>query len=164
MRLRELKLALAAAVALSALAAGAGSSVAGSGLPEQPAGVDWGNSHFNHPDDLSVWLSNRGVRYEDWLRRHPRGRYLWTHPQRAAVPAVEQSRPSPPVAEGGPGSGAPRWMYVLVVLLLLLALTPSRLLARVVPGGRADSLGPARTALAAAALSLGLGVLIASLL
>jgi hypothetical protein len=78
----------------------------------------------------------------------------------AAVPVVEQSRPSLPVANAG-ASGAPRWLYVLVAFLLLLALTPSRLLARVVPG-RAGRVATVRTAFAAAALSLGLGIFIAS--
>jgi hypothetical protein len=158
-----MKAAFAAAVALIALAAGTGSAAAGSGLPDKPAGVDWGNVHFSHPAELSVWLSNRGVRYKDWLRRHPGSRYLWTHAQRAAIPVVEQSpRAAPPVARTGANSGAARWLYLLVLLLLLLAVTPSRLLARVIPGRQPDRLAPARTALAAAALSLALGVLIAS--
>jgi hypothetical protein len=162
LKLRHLMLALAAGVTLVALASGV--AMAGSRLPVKPAGVDWGNTHFSHPDDLRVWLGNRGVRYEDWLRRHPRGRYLWTHPRHAGVPAAPQTRPSGPVAEAGAGSGAPHWMYVVVLALLLLAVTPSRLLAPVIPGRPVESLTPARTALAAAALSLALGILVASLL
>jgi hypothetical protein len=158
-----MKVAVAAAVALLALASAAGVAVAGSGLPVKTAGVDWANTHFSHPADLSVWLNSRGVRYQDWLRRHPGARYLWTRPLPAVVPVVEQSRPSLPVAKAG-AAGAPRWMYVLVAFLLLLAVTPSRLLARALPGRRLDGLGAVRTALAAGALSLALGVVIASLL
>jgi hypothetical protein len=161
-----MKVALARAVILVALLAGAGTAVAGSGLPEKPAGIDWGNVHFSHPAELRVWLTKRGVRYKDWLRRHPGTRYQWTHARRAAVPAVRQSPAVPPVpvavAVAVAGSGVPRWIYGFVVALLLLAVTPSRLLARIVPGRQPDGLAPARTALAAAALSVALGVLIAS--
>ena len=157
-----LKLALLATAALVALATAA--AVEGSGLREKPAGVDWGNAHFSRPTGLRVWLDNRGVRYEDWLRRHPRARYLWAHPRRSPAPAVAPSPPAQPVTVAGAGSRAPRWMFLVVLLLLLLAVTPSRLLARAVPGRRASALAPARIALAAAALSLALGILIASLL
>jgi hypothetical protein len=159
------KAALTATVALVAFTSSAGVAGAGTRVPDKPAGVEWNGVHFSTPADLRAWLGARGVRYRDWLRRHPGSAYLWTHPRRPALPVVQQPTLAAPVlASPAARSGAPRWLYAVVGLLLLLAVTPSRLLAPIVPGRSPYGLAAARTAIAAAALSVGLGILIASAL
>lgn len=61
-------------ITLALLAAGAATAA------PKPAGVTWGSIHFTDPGKLASWLTNRGIRYEDWARRHPRARFLLTHP------------------------------------------------------------------------------------
>jgi hypothetical protein len=156
---------VAAAVALVAFTGSAGVAGAGTRVPDKPAGVEWNGVHFSTPAKLRAWLGARGVSYRDWLRRHPGSAYLWTHPRRPARPVVQQPTPAAAVVAVPPArSGAPGWLYAVVGLLLLLAVTPSRLLARIVPGRSPHGLAAARTAIAAAALSVGLGILIASAL
>jgi hypothetical protein len=147
------------AATISALAVGLGTAQA---APKpHPAGVDWGNSHFTEPDQLSTWLADRGVRYDDWLRRHPSGAFLMTHPAAATSDPI-----APPVSRvraSGLSGAAISLIYGCAAALLLLAAIPSRLVVRVVPMRYGAALTPARTTFAAAGLSLGLGAIIASL-
>jgi hypothetical protein len=124
--------------------------------PKQPAGIDWGNGHFTAPEQLNTWLRDRGVRYDDWLQRHPRGGYLITH---AAAPARPAAPPAP--ANGSTGL-AFLAIYALAATLLLLAFTPSSMLLRVIPVRHHPRLATVRTTLAAAGISLVLGVIVAS--
>jgi hypothetical protein len=157
------KVVLAAAVTVAALAVG---SAAAATPRTSPAGVQWGGVHFANRDPLAVWLGRRGVTYRQWLRRHPRGGYLLTHAPPPVVPRAVRRAPTPaaPLAATTSPVRGPFWAYAVAALLLACACTPSRLLVRAVPGKGQDRLVHARTALAASALSLALGVVIASLL
>jgi hypothetical protein len=73
---------------LALVLVGAGAAAAA----PKPAGVTWGSIHFTDPGELSSWLSRRGVRYEDWARRHPAARYLLTHPAPRAQTALPSER------------------------------------------------------------------------
>ena len=140
---------------LLALAAGSGGA-AGAPKP-RPAGVDWGAGHFNAPEALKAWLTERGVSYEDWLRRHPRGAYLMTHPAPAAPRLGEPRQAGVSRARAAGLSGTS------ILLIYGLAAVPSSVLVRVVPADHHPMLTPARTTFAAAGLSLAVGALVASL-
>jgi hypothetical protein len=129
--------------------------------PKQPAGIDWGNGHFTAPEQLNTWLRDRGVRYDDWLQRHPRGGYLITHAA-PARPAAPPAPPAPPAPANGSTGSAFLAIYALAATLLLLAFTPSSVLLRVIPVRHHPRLATARTTLAAAGISLVLGVIVAS--
>jgi hypothetical protein len=153
----DVKRAVGAAVVILALVSGVGVADAKpTPAPKQPAGVDWGKGHFTAPDQLSTWLTDRGVRYDDWLQRHPRGGYLITHAAAAVRPAAPRAR-----ANGLTGA-AFLGIYALAAALLLLAFTPSNLLLRVIPIRHHPRLATARTTFAAAGISLVLGVIVAS--
>lgn len=157
-----MKRAVVVAAMLLALAAGSGGA-AGAPKP-RPAGVDWGAGHFTAPEALKAWLTDRGVRYEDWLRRHPRGAYLMTHPAPAAPRLGEPRRAGVSRAPASGLSGTSILLiYGLAAVLLLLAAVPGSVLVRVVPADHHPMLTPARTTFAAAGLSLAVGALVASL-
>jgi hypothetical protein len=149
---------LVAAVAILVLGA-----VSAAAPKPRPAGVDWGVGHFTATEALKTWLADRGVRYEDWLQRHPRGAYLMTHP----APAVTPRFPDPIVvsrARASSVSGAAILaIYGLAAALLLLAAIPRGVLVRMIPIEYHARLTPARTTFAAAGLSLGVGAIVASL-
>jgi hypothetical protein len=161
MRALDVKRAIVAAVTILSLASGAGA--AGAPAP-RPAGVDWGAGHFSTPEALKIWLADRGVRYQDWLQLHPRGAYLMTHSARASGGSRAGAQLPPRARESGFTAPAKRTIYGLAAALLLLALTPSSMLVRVMPMRHDGRLTPARTTLAAAGFSLVLGVIVASLL
>jgi hypothetical protein len=140
-----------------ALVAGVGAAAAKpTPAPPRQAGIDWGNGHFTAPEQLNTWLADRGVRYDDWLQRHPRGGYLITH-------ATSGRPPAPRARADGLTGAAFLAIYALAAALLLLAFTPSSVLLRVIPIRHHARLIPARTTFAAAGLSLVLGVIVASL-
>lgn len=141
-----------------ALVSGVGAAAAKpTPAPKRPAGIDWGNGHFTDPEQLNTWLTDRGVRYDEWLQRHPRGGYLITHAAAAVRPAAPRAR-----ANGLTGA-AFLAIYALAAALLLLAFTPSSVLLRVIPIRHHSRLATARTTFVAAGISLVLGVIVASL-
>jgi hypothetical protein len=158
LRRLDVRCAVVSAALLLALVAGVGAgSAKPTPAPKAPAGIDWGAGHFTNPEQLNAWLADRGVRYAEWLQRHPRGAYLITHARRAGPPAPRAR------ASGLTGAGFLA-IYALVAALLLLAFTPTNVLLRVVPIRYHARLTTARTTFAAAGLSLVLGVIIVSIL
>jgi hypothetical protein len=148
-----------------ALTGGVGTAHASAKARPRAVGVDWGSGHFSAAHELAAWLGSRGVRYADWAQRHPRGRYLLTHaPPKAHPPPVRVAAPPPPRHTARGPRPALRGIYGVAAVLLLLALMPSTVLSRLVPERHRARLVPARTTLAAAGLSLVLGVIVASLL
>jgi hypothetical protein len=159
------KRAVLAGAMILTLAAGAGAGGAAAAPKPRPAGIDWGAGHFTAPEAWKTWLADRGVRYEDWRQRHPRGAYLMTHPAPARrtpdaplLGGVSQARTS------GLSGAAILAIYGLAVALLLLAAVPGRLLVGVIPIEHHARLTPARTTFAAIGLSLLVGATVASLL
>jgi hypothetical protein len=142
------------------LALGAGGGDASVAPKPRPAGVDWGAGHFTASDALKNWLANRGVRYDDWLERHPRGAYLMTHPAPAARTPGAQAR----VRTSRVSGAAILAIYALAAALLVLAAVPGRLLVGVIPIEHHARLAPARTIFVAVGLSLLVGATVASLL
>jgi hypothetical protein len=154
--------ALIAAVVLLALGSAGAAAAAPAKKPAKPFGVTWGTRHFTDGSELRSWLGKRGIRYEDWLARHPRGRFLMTHLPPPAVP----SKTRPPVAAttgSGTGTGS-RHAYELASLLLLVAVIPLRLLTRVVPARYLPWTRSIRLALVGGGLSIALGSALASFL
>jgi hypothetical protein len=129
----------------------------------RPAGVDWGTGHFTASEALKTWLADRGVRYEDWLQRHPRGAYLMTHqaPIRRRSGGAGATRPSHTRASAK-NSAAMIAIYGLAGVLLILAAIPGSLLVRIVPMQHHPKLIAARTTFGAAGLTLVVGAIVAS--
>jgi hypothetical protein len=109
--------ALLVAVVLAVLAPVAAAQTA---QDAKPAGVTWGSVHFTDSGKLSAWLGSRGVRYVDWARRHPSGRYLLTHPA-APARALVTTRPGARFLIG-PADATNRSKGSVVALLFVAAL------------------------------------------
>ena len=105
------------AIALAVLAPVAAARTA---QDARPAGVTWGSVHFTDSGKLSAWLGRRGVRYDDWARRHPSGRYLLTHPAAPARTLVT-TRPGARFPIGQPDASN-RSKGSVVALLFVAAL------------------------------------------
>jgi Na+-transporting methylmalonyl-CoA/oxaloacetate decarboxylase gamma subunit len=99
-------------IALALLAAGTAD-----GAPK-PAGVTWGSVHFTDPGKLGSWLSDRGVRYGDWARRHPAALYLLTHPAPRVPVATQRGVSGSTTTTTRLGAG----VAVFLVLALLLVM------------------------------------------
>jgi hypothetical protein len=90
--------------------------------PAKPAGVTWAGTHFTTPTSLSRWLGRHGVRYRDWARRHPRGRYLMTHPATVPPRRVTAPRPRSTPPPGSPAATARSSSPLVIVFLAIGAL------------------------------------------
>ena len=152
----------AAIVAACVLAlVGAGRLAASSGKHRSPAaGVTWGTRHFTTRSALTSWLSKRGIRYEDWLLRHPGGGYLMSH----SAPAVAASA-GRTTAHGHTALGVTeRMLYGLAVLLFLIAAIPVGVIGRIVPHEHLSRTRSIRMMVAGGALSIAVGSALASFL
>jgi hypothetical protein len=164
----------AAAVGLLVLAlAGAAGGPASGKAPARPVGVTWGPRHFTDQLALRSWLSSRGIRYQDWLRRHPQGRYLMTHPaprpKPAAPPRSAVTTPAQVAAAAGTHSigGGSRFLivlYGLAAVLLAAAAVPLMVVALAAPGLGPDRATSLRATAAGIGLSLALGATISLIL
>lgn len=137
-----------------------GGAAAAPGKHASPAGVTWGSHHFTTRSGLSSWLSQRGIRYEDWLLRHPSGGYLMSHSSPAGSLSSGRSSTSRHIVS----RVVRRMLYGLAVVLLLVAVVPVGVIAQVVPPrylGRTTSL---RMMFAGGALSIAVGSALASVL
>jgi len=155
-------MAKAAVVAACVLALiGAGTSAASPAKHPSPAlGVTWGSRHFTTRSDLTSWLSKRGIRYEDWLLRHPGGGYLMTH----SDPGASASGGRVPDHGRNALGITERTLYGLALVLFLIAAVPVGVIGRIVPHeylGRSRSI---RMMVAGGALSIAVGSALASFL
>jgi len=154
-------MAKAAVVAACVLALiGAGTSAASPAKHPSPAlGVTWGSRHFTTRSDLTSWLSKRGIRYEDWLLRHPGGGYLMSH----SAPGASAS--SGRVPHGQPALGiTERTLYGLALILFLVAAIPVGVIGRIVQHEYLARSRSIRMMVAGGALSIAVGSALASFL
>lgn len=159
---RKVTVTRAAIVAACVLAlVSAGSLAASSGKHRRPAaGVTWGTRHFTTRSALTSWLSKRGIRYEDWLLRHPGGGYLMSH----SAPAVSAASGRAP-AHGHTALGVTeRMLYGLAALLFLIAAIPVGVIGRVIPHEYLSQMRSMRMLVAGGALSIAVGSALASFL
>lgn len=102
-----------------------------------PRVVQWGGRAFQTREDLSAWLAGRGVRYEVWASRHPRGAEALEGapdpvPPRARLREAQTPGPPPDSGVGVPPSadGVPTWFtataVVVAALLIGVSLLPGR--------------------------------------
>ena len=103
-------------------------------------GVHWGGVHFTSKEQLSKWLAAHGVRYADWARRHPLGRYLMTHPPAAPLTTPADTPPAGAGLAGTVRSPAGRSPVAVAAFLALASL----LLGVAITGRRLARLAPAR--------------------
>jgi hypothetical protein len=152
-----------AAIVLACLLAlvGAGNLAASPGKRASPAlGVTWGTHHFTTRSALASWLSRRGIRYEDWLLRHPGGGYLMSH----SAPAVSASGDRAPTHGHSTLGITERTLYVLALLLFLIAAIPVGMIGRIVPHEYLARIRSIRMMVAGGALSIAVGSALASFL
>lgn len=154
-KVRRLPIALLFAVLALATTGGA-TAGASTGVE----GVEWGGTHFTSKQQLSTWLAAHGIRYADWARRHPLGRYLMTHPPASPLQPV----PAPPTGTTAlgpvvrPDAGRPALAaaaFLAVAALLLGIAVAGHRLARLAPARfDPDQIPVARAAAAAGSAAL----------
>jgi hypothetical protein len=106
-------IALGAVVALLALPVAS----VGEAAPK-PEGVIWAGVHFTDVEAFRAWLGDHGVSYRRWVRLHPLGVYLMTHPRVESATAPSAGA-VPAVAVAASSSG--RRVTLVVVFLLAAA-------------------------------------------